>query len=324
VSFRNAPKVLYVGGSGRSGSTLLSRLLGELPGFFAAGELRYLWREGLGEDRLCGCGARFSSCEFWSAVGEEAFGGWNKIDPWEIAELEASVSRQRRIPLLMAPKLSPSFRERLAHFEAILGKLYVAIGKVGEAGVVVDSSKDPAYALTLWRTFGADLTLAHLVRDSRAVAFSWGRQTLSLDRPGTDSIMHRFGAAEIGLRWTAYNTAMEALKAMQVSYVRLRYEDLVRDPQTQISRVQTTMGAGAPADLVFLEEGKTIIGVHHTLAGNPMRFGKGPLQLRADDRWKTQSKAKDRVVVTALTWPLLRRYGFTPVPTGQAMHVEDR
>jgi Sulfotransferase family len=321
VSFRNGPKVLYVGGSGRSGSTLLSRLLGELPGFFAAGEVRYLWREGLGEDRLCGCGDRFSSCEFWSAVGDQAFGGWDKIDAGEMAQLEASVSRQRHIPLLMAPRISGDFAGRLQRFQGILQSLYAAIGKVADARVVVDSSKDPAYAMTLWRAFGSQLTVAHLVRDSRAVAFSWGRQTLSLDRPGTDATMHRFGPAQVGLRWTAYNAAMEALRMMHVPYVRLRYEDLVSDPRTEIRRVHTSViGAVGSGDLAFLDEGEATMGVHHTLAGNPMRFGKGPVQLRSDDRWKTQTDAKDRLVVTALTWPLLRRYGFDSVT--QVKHVD--
>jgi hypothetical protein len=244
-------------------------------------------------------------------VGDEAFGGWDKIDAREIAQLEANVSRQRHIPLLIAPKISRDFDRQLDRFQTILQTVYAAIGKVGEATVVVDSSKDPAYAMTLWRAFGSDLTVAHLVRDSRAVAFSWGRQTLSLDRPGTDSTMHRFGPAEVGLRWTAYNAAMEALKMMHVPYVRLRYEDLVADPRTEIRRIQTSVVTEvAPGDLRFLDEGEVDMGVHHTLAGNPMRFGKGPVQLRSDERWKTQSSAKDRLVVTALTWPLLRRYGF--------------
>ena len=43
--------VLYLLGKGRSGSTLLSMALGELDGFFAAGELRFFWRRGLVEDR---------------------------------------------------------------------------------------------------------------------------------------------------------------------------------------------------------------------------------------------------------------------------------
>ncbi len=52
------PQVLYVGGWGRSGSTLLSHLLGRLPGMVSVGELRYVWQAGVEANELCGCGER--------------------------------------------------------------------------------------------------------------------------------------------------------------------------------------------------------------------------------------------------------------------------
>lgn len=312
MTVHQTPKALYIGGSGRSGSTLLSRLLGELPGFVAAGELRYLWREGLGEDRLCGCGLRFSVCDFWSEVGVKAFNGWDQLDWRHVADLEARVARQRHLPLLLVPGALPSFKRTLAEFERILKNLYSAIAEIGNARVIVDSSKDPAYALTLWRTFAKDLTVAHLVRDSRAVAYSWGQQKPSLDREGTDWDLPRFDASRVGVKWTTYNSAMELLKAIGVPYVRVRYDDLIDDPAQQIGSIVIALGEpDAADDLAFLNQARASIGVQHTIAGNPVRFGSGELVLRHDDRWKTWSNPKDRRVVTALTWPLLRRYGFT-------------
>ena len=72
-------RVLYVSGWVYSGSTLLSNILGEIEGVFAAGEVRHIWRRGLLEDRPCGCGAAFSACPFWSAVVEEAFGNVEEL-----------------------------------------------------------------------------------------------------------------------------------------------------------------------------------------------------------------------------------------------------
>ena len=62
--------VLLVAGSGRSGSTLLASALGQLPGAFCAGELRYLWQRGAVEDHRCGCGEPFSRCPVWTVVLE--------------------------------------------------------------------------------------------------------------------------------------------------------------------------------------------------------------------------------------------------------------
>ena len=59
-------RVLYIGGWGRSGSTLLDRLLGQAEGSFSVGEMRDLWLRGVLENRRCGCGEPFDSCPFWT------------------------------------------------------------------------------------------------------------------------------------------------------------------------------------------------------------------------------------------------------------------
>src|SRR5207249_8771406 len=75
-----AVKVLYVAGSGRSGSTILDRILGQVDGFFSAGELCNLWGRGLLARRRCGCGTPVPDCPVWGAVLAEAFGGADQVD----------------------------------------------------------------------------------------------------------------------------------------------------------------------------------------------------------------------------------------------------
>src|SRR5215471_1503195 len=70
-------RVVYLGGLGRSGSTLVERLLGELPGVCAVGEVVHLWERGVVEGERCGCGLAFADCGFWAKVGQAAFGGWD-------------------------------------------------------------------------------------------------------------------------------------------------------------------------------------------------------------------------------------------------------
>src|SRR3712207_9509572 len=72
--------VVYIAGDGRSGSTLLSRLLHQVPGWLALGEVRYFWERGLQQDRACECGRPFSECPLWSRVADElrADGGARK------------------------------------------------------------------------------------------------------------------------------------------------------------------------------------------------------------------------------------------------------
>ena len=69
-SAHEASHVVYIVGWGRSGSTLLTAILGELDGAFAAGELRMLWGRGAIGRRLCGCGRVIPECPIWSQVLE--------------------------------------------------------------------------------------------------------------------------------------------------------------------------------------------------------------------------------------------------------------
>src|SRR5215204_2827150 len=52
--------VLYIGGHGRSGSTILAQTLGQIPGFVNVGEVWQVWYRGLRENERCGCGQPFT------------------------------------------------------------------------------------------------------------------------------------------------------------------------------------------------------------------------------------------------------------------------
>src|SRR5260370_24563179 len=71
-----AVTVIYIAGSGRSGSTLLERTLGEISGFVNVGELIDLFRRTVFQGERCGCGQNFCDCSFWAGVGKRAFIGW--------------------------------------------------------------------------------------------------------------------------------------------------------------------------------------------------------------------------------------------------------
>ena len=105
------PVVVYVGGLGRSGSTLLERALARLPGFVGLGEVVYLWERGLLNDETCGCGEPFSDCAFWRAVGERAFGSWDAVDTVRVAELRRTVDDVAFVPRLLLPARLGGLRE---------------------------------------------------------------------------------------------------------------------------------------------------------------------------------------------------------------------
>lgn len=54
---------------------ILHNILGQIDGFAAVGELRYIWGRAAIDNQLCGCGERFRNCPFWDEVMTHAFGG---------------------------------------------------------------------------------------------------------------------------------------------------------------------------------------------------------------------------------------------------------
>ena len=166
-----APTVLYIAGVGRSGSTLLDTLLGQLDGFVSVGELRNLWLRGLTDGWPCGCGAPVRECPFWSAVLEAAFGSAGSVSVEAMRELQAHTVRTRHLPALWwSTAHGPS--DSVKRYGEVLSRLYHGIAEVSGARVVVDSSKHPSDALVASTLKGLELYVLHLVRDPRGVAFS--------------------------------------------------------------------------------------------------------------------------------------------------------
>src|SRR5690606_24028614 len=119
--------LVFLAGMGRSGSTLLERLLDGLPGWWSMGEVLQIWERGATANEKCGCGEAFLDCPVWTAVGEKAFGGWDAIEVDRVAALRRSVERDRYIPLLYRPTLNPAFNSRLKEYNRILSRLYQAV-----------------------------------------------------------------------------------------------------------------------------------------------------------------------------------------------------
>lgn len=301
-------RVLFLGGLGRSGTTLLERLLGELPGVSPLGEVVHLWERDIAGDEKCACGEHFSDCPFWYEVGQRAFGGWQHVDVWRILALRDTVERTRYIPRLASARLSPAHRALVDEYAQWYGRVYEAAAEVSGASVVVDSSKHAALAYCLRFAPTVDLRVAHVVRDSRGVAYSW---TKKVTRPESMSgeEMTRYTPGRSALLWNALNSAFAMLPRCGVPVHRVRYEQLLADPTGTLRDL--ALFAGLSTDGVdIVRDGVVQLGPCHSAAGNPMRFTVGPVPLRRDDAWRTDLPDRQRRLVSALTLPLLGIYGY--------------
>jgi hypothetical protein len=298
-------KVLYISGTGRSGSTILDQILGQLDGFFSVGELSHIWERGLVSRRKCGCGVPVPECPAWSAILARAFGQPWTVDPCRIAELK----RSRRSPssLVLGHYMN---RDGDKEYQRAVESLYRAVHQHTGCRVIVDSSKSPVHAKRLDSFADVDVYLVHLVRDPRATAYSWLRKR-PLPDFGDDRLMLRQSPLETARRWVRWQLVAEFLWRRKTDrYLLLKYEDFIRHPRAAVEQILRFVGE-SPSALPFLGESSVRLAPTHSVSGNPSRFRTGTVELRDDREWMDKMRRGDRLFVTALTWPLLRKYGYS-------------
>jgi len=312
-------RVLCIAATGQSGSTLLARLLGEVPGFRAVGEVGRIWDKGVDENMACSCGQPFRSCEFWGAVGDRAFGGWDAVDGRDTARLrdELAMAGTRfphfvALPFLRRPELWPSFRDKASRYADLMRPVYQAMHEVTGGEILVDSMKIPSHVYLMTSAMPTlDVRIAHHIRDSRGFAYS---NTKWVEKQGGEhrgSFRGRRPPWRSALRWNWFNEAFDHLRRTGVPSVRVRYEDLVHDPIPQLRRASDLFGVGLSADdLGFVHDDGVDFSPGHIGSGSRWRMTSGRIPLREDTEWATRLGDRDRRVVTAVTRPWLHRYGY--------------
>lgn len=305
----NKIKVLYIAGWGRSGSTILGNILGNINGFFHVGELMSLWDRGLIENQLCGCGVPFRSCAVWETILNKAYGDINHIDLYEMFRLRQNCARSRHAPLMLTSWGKSMLQPHLDKYLDNLERLYQAIQVSTGSKVIVDSSKMPSYGYALKMIRTIDLYVVHLIRDPRATAYSWLRKKFN---PSTGKLMARYSPIKNAFFWTTFNlfTGLMWRNGNQThKYIRVHYEDFVARPRAVISDIVQFVGEDA-SELPFISDSQVRVERTHAISGNPVKFQQGMIKVRPDTEWRSRMKARDSLLVTLLTLPLLIRYKY--------------
>jgi hypothetical protein len=303
---RQRVRVIYLTGTGRSGSTLLGNAIGSLPGALSAGEVRFALRRGIAEGGRCGCGELVVDCPVWRPAFEKTFGAVPDRD--EAERLDAALTalvRRRRVRWWASDRTSPEADEMVD----IHGRLIANLAEAGGATIVVDSSKIATFGALLGRSPLLDVQPVHLVRDPRAVAYSWQREFASQAVPGDAGEMERFRPAKAATMWLHSTVSVgTAFTRRGVDVLDVRYEDVVADPAAALRRIATF--AGISPEIGFVRADVLDLRRSHAVAGNPSRMRSGPVSLRSDDAWRSDLTARDRAVVSVLTASHRRAHGY--------------
>ncbi|WP_425053381.1 sulfotransferase family protein [Psychromarinibacter sp. S121] len=259
------PRVLYIAGYSRSGSTIMDMVLNGHPDVASTGELTFLHDDAADTTLTCSCGAIFRDCP--------VYGDWLADRPDGEGGVVRRVESRANLDQLIAGHIAEG--DCTVYRDYALS-LFNHLAAKHDAEVIVDSSKSAKDAagrpIALARLGGLDVRVLHLTRDPRAVANSylqsgsnWVLEGRRKPRP-LDTLRPVMG-------WMLANKISQRIgQALGPDrYMHVRYEDFQRDPATVLGRI------GTFADLETGELGRAVTNgkafeAGHNVGGNRTRL----------------------------------------------------
>jgi hypothetical protein len=267
------PKVVYVMGAGRSGSTILGVTLGNCAGVFYAGELD-AWLVRAGVPQLDDA----ERVRFWGEVRAQVAGAR------DLFGVEAQRCLERSLALLRVRRW-PARRRLRGPYRRVAEDLYLAVARTAGVEHVVDTSHYPLRARELQALRGVELHLVYLVRDPQSVVASYNRRDVAQYSKATLT-------TNVYLWLTNLLAVAVFLRHPRDRRLVLRYEDFVADPPRALRRVLDLVGS--PAATPPLEELSTGL----AFQGNRvLRTPTVALKARAD------APARPSRLTALLQWP---------------------
>jgi len=263
--------------------------------------MAYLWEPEVRNNSYCGCGTKLDCCPFWSKIlTAQQYLDFEKDRSPDVPQFWRFF---RDLIRGRDGANDPEYRRFLNRLESI----YRAISDQTDGSVIIDSSKRPLFGLAASRLPNAEVTLIHLVRDSRGCTFSWIQRKARREL-GEKAFMPRQPAYRAALAWSGKNLQADILRMQRCRHIFLRYEDLVAQPAFEVNKILGQIGLSSISPD---QDGIFHAPISHGIWGNPDRWSsKHATKVTEDKRWITGLSTRDFAVTTLISAPLLRRYGY--------------
>jgi len=311
------PKILYIIGTGRNGSTLLDVFLGNAAKLQSAGEL-YSFHRAFQNDKQCACGQQVNECSFWSQVKNLLSKSDTVEDDQELLALQSRFEKHPSSPVYFAfHRLlrTQTYRK----YQGFLQKLYSTVSSVAQKPVIVDSSKNPLRGQALLDTFGANVYFIHLIRDGRGQLWSWMKTgeippfgiSIQRGQSGERKQFYWWAAILYACSWVFYNLLSSRVcrRAGREHFIRIQYDAFVRHPEQYVSQLGEMLKVDL-TDLHEIAEAGKPFHPDHLIAGNRMRFLKEVTFRHPDEEWKTRLVSGYKRSFWLVAGWLSRRYGY--------------
>ncbi|MCP2619686.1 sulfotransferase [Candidatus Aminicenantes bacterium AC-334-K16] len=302
---RQRKSIVYIAGYGRSGSTLLERILNSHDQVFGTGELASLLS--LLKDDLvyCSCGQPIQKCSIWRMIISVIK---KKIDN------KNNMSKiQFQIESIFFPLRFLFISRKLETYKNFIITLLKSIIKYsGNPDFIIDSSKTARN--TIFRPFilnkvlDMDVKVIHLVRDGRGCMWSYLKGSNRKIEKGENAKIP-FAALRAVLGWVLSNMGAHLYQLFYPNkYCRIRYEDLVDFPTREMKKIEEFLGIDFNKQIEILKR-NCPIPLGHQIAGNRLRFQK-LLIINNDLEWQQKLSIFHKLLFWFFAWPLAIFYGY--------------
>lgn len=326
----HVPKsLLYITGSGHSGSTLLNLMLNCHSKISALGEAHRLWLSAQIDEGVhrCTCGQSVKECEFWQKVSEGLRSIHRSEDPDILSSLpttdtsfltnlgssdstylgrlrgdrRVAASMNRLLMILGSARVwsvaARGFDAIRNHYKAVENSLSVfeAVRLVAGTPVIVDATKNPARMKGFYLADSkTPFRIVHLLRDGRAVCFSRMRRE--------NTTMERAAAV-----WVKEQRKQRLARLTMPANIVLevRYENLAADPSRELARICEFLGLTFEKGMEDFRNHR-----HHVIGGNPMRYRAGERAIISDERWRKELTDSDLATFEKVAGKSNRRLGY--------------
>ncbi len=292
-------KIIFILGSGHSGSTVLDKALGSFPRSHSLGEIFFFSRI-ITSDTLCSCGKKYSHCPFWKTK-RKLFCTKHSIKEESIKKFRMHLLPFGEGGIFYRLLDTIDLTLNLLGFSILLNNENKKIIKNNifvfdlfqhetQIDYLIDSSKNFRRALFLKNKLKNKSIFLHLIRDGRAVIFSYLKKTykvISTDEAGElqtrEYKRKESNPHTIIKNWKRLNTFLyyyfKYFLSPKSSYL-IRHEDFAATPQKTFQKMSDQLGLQLNVDALDLTTES------HMVGGNSSRINAKNIHAPSY-KWKT-------------------------------------
>jgi hypothetical protein len=292
-----------------SGSTLVALMAGAHPSALYIGEF-HAFPHWVKQNLPCGCGSVIRNCEFWRDVLRryKQDTGIDMLTNPERSYLSITHNETRNKTVLRLQKAIQYFNilyNPFLDFSLPGGKIWMKSARetlcfydhivhVAESTILVDSTKNPLRAYSLYRQAPENMYVLLLVRDGRGVCYS-------------NKIRHGTPIIKSAKFWkNYYKRATKIISRLpKEQVIHLNYENICKQPAKEMKKLANFLSIQFNSSM--LDPSK---GLGHSIAGNNMKW-ETTRGIELNEKWKGCLSSNELNSFELIAGPTNRLLGYT-------------